>query len=70
MRPLLALLRKELAVLFGSPVAWLALAMVGVVTAVQFFELLRVYNHQLFAASTPTIWPPPGCKSPCPPPTS
>jgi ABC-2 type transport system permease protein len=50
-----ALLRKELAVLFGSPVAWLALAMVSVVTAVQFFELLRVYNHQLFAASTPTM---------------
>jgi ABC-2 type transport system permease protein len=53
--PLRALLRKELAVLFGSPVAYLALTMVAVVTAVQFFELLRVYNHQLFVASTPTM---------------
>jgi ABC-2 type transport system permease protein len=53
--PLRALVRKELAVLFGSPVAYLALTMVTVVTAVQFFELLRVYNHQLFVASTPTM---------------
>jgi ABC-2 type transport system permease protein len=43
-----ALVRKELAVLFGSPVAWLTLAAIGLVTALLFFDHLRVYNQILF----------------------
>ena len=48
MRGLLALMRKELAVLFGSPMAYLVLALVGLVTALLFFDHLRVYNQILF----------------------
>ncbi len=48
MRPLRALVRKELAVLFGSPVAYLTLTFVGLVTALQFFDHLRLYNQALF----------------------
>ncbi len=48
MRPLLALFRKELLVLFGSPVAYLTLTFVGLVTALLFFDHLRVYNQVLF----------------------
>jgi ABC-2 type transport system permease protein len=47
-RSLLALVRKELAVLFGSPMAYLVLALVGLVTALLFFDHLRVYNQILF----------------------
>ena len=43
-----ALVRKEVAVLFGSPVAYLVLTMVALLTAITFFEHLRLYNHQLF----------------------
>jgi len=43
-----ALLRKEIAVLFGSPIAYLVLTMVALLTAIVFFEHLRLYNHQLF----------------------
>jgi hypothetical protein len=46
--PLRALLRKELAVLFGSPLAYLTLAMVALVTALIFFDHLRIYNQVLF----------------------
>jgi len=47
-RPLRALFRKELQVLFGSPVAYLTLTFVGLVTALLFFDHLRVYNQVLF----------------------
>jgi ABC-2 type transport system permease protein len=50
-----ALVKKELAVLFGSPVAWLTLAMTGVVTALVFFERLRVYNQTVFVWATSTM---------------
>ncbi|HTF33380.1 MAG TPA: ABC transporter permease [Myxococcota bacterium] len=43
-----ALVRKELAVLFGSPMAYLVLAFVGLVTALLFFDHLRVYNQIVF----------------------
>ena len=42
MRPLLALVRKEFGTLFGAPTAYLALTMVALVTAVIFFERLRL----------------------------
>lgn len=48
MTALRALVRKELAVLFGSPVAWLTLAAIALVTALLFFDHLRVYNQILF----------------------
>ncbi|HBZ72022.1 MAG TPA: hypothetical protein DEP35_20750 [Deltaproteobacteria bacterium] len=48
MRAVCALVRKELAVLFGSPMAYLVLAFVGLVTALLFFDHLRVYNQILF----------------------
>jgi ABC-2 type transport system permease protein len=51
----LALLRKELAVLFGSPLAWLTLAAVGLVTALLFFDHLRIYNQILFLYATTTM---------------
>ena len=34
-----ALVRKEIAVLFGSPVAYLVLTMVALLTAITFFDL-------------------------------
>jgi len=43
-----ALVRKEIAVLFGSPVAYLVLTTVALLTSITFFEHLRLYNHQLF----------------------
>ena len=55
MIPLRALVRKELAVLFGSTVAWLTLAGVGLVTALVFFDHLRVYNQTLFVWATTTM---------------
>lgn len=48
MRPLIALCRKELAVLFGSPVAYVTLTAIALVTALLFFDHLRVYNQILF----------------------
>lgn len=45
---LFALLRKELLVLFGTPMAYLTLALVGLVTALLFFDHLRVFNQILF----------------------
>ena len=47
-RPLVALVRKELAVLFGSPVAYVTLTAIALVTALLFFDHLRVYNQILF----------------------
>jgi ABC-2 type transport system permease protein len=47
-----ALIRKEIAVLFGSPVAYLVLTTVAILTAITFFEHLRLYNHQLFLFSS------------------
>jgi ABC-2 type transport system permease protein len=53
--PLRALIRKEIAVLFGSPMAWLTLAGVALVTALLFFDHLRVYNQILFLYATSTM---------------
>jgi ABC-2 type transport system permease protein len=53
--PLRALLRKELAVLFGAPLAWLALAFVVLVTALIFFDHLRLYNQTLFLYASTTM---------------
>ena len=55
MTPLVALVRKELAVLFGSPMAWLTLASIGLVTALLFFDNLRIYNQILFLYATTTM---------------
>ncbi len=55
MTPLLALLRKEIATLFGSPLAYVALTGVAGVTALIFFDHLKIYNQILFAYSTLTI---------------
>ncbi len=52
MTKLAALVRKELLVLFGSPVAYLTLALIGTVTALLFFDHLRIYNQILFLYST------------------
>jgi len=54
-RPLRALLRKELAVLFGSPIAYVVLTMMTFVTAFVFFEHLRAYNQILFLYATTTM---------------
>jgi ABC-2 type transport system permease protein len=43
-----ALVRKECAVLFASPVAYVVLTTVTVLTSILFFEHLRLYNQQLF----------------------
>jgi ABC-2 type transport system permease protein len=48
MRPFLALCRKEFLSLFGAPTAYLTLTMVALVTAIVFFEHLRLYNQVLF----------------------
>ncbi len=55
MRRTLALVRKEIAVLFGSPLAYVALTLVVVVTALIFFDHLRVYNQILFLYATTTM---------------
>ena len=39
-----SLVRKEIAVLFGSPVAYLVLTMVALLTAITFFEHLRRFD--------------------------
>ena len=43
-----ALVRKECAVLFASPIAYGVLTTVAVLTSILFFEHLRLYNQQLF----------------------
>jgi ABC-2 type transport system permease protein len=43
-----SLVKKEIAVLFGSPIAYGVLTTVAILTAITFFEHLRLYNHQLF----------------------
>jgi ABC-2 type transport system permease protein len=48
MRPLRALFAKELVVLFGSPLAYVAITLVVLVTALIFFDHLRLYNQTLF----------------------
>ena len=53
--PLRALFRKELQVLFGSPVAYLTLTFVGLVTALLFFDQLRVYNQILFVYTSNSL---------------
>ena len=55
MRGLGALVRKELASLFGAPTAYLALTMVALVTALIFFDHLKLYNQILFVYATSTI---------------
>jgi ABC-2 type transport system permease protein len=52
---LLALVRKELAVLFSSPVAYLVLTGFAAVTALIFFEHLRLYNQILFLYASTTM---------------
>ncbi|CAG0998157.1 hypothetical protein MYXO_02828 [Myxococcaceae bacterium] len=54
-RPLRALLRKEVAVLFGSPVAYVALTAIALVTALLFFDHLRVYNQILFVYTSNVV---------------
>ncbi len=55
MTPLWALIRKELAVAFGSPMAWLTLTGVGLVTALLFFDHQRIYNQIQFLYATTTM---------------
>jgi ABC-2 type transport system permease protein len=43
-----ALIKKEIVVLFGSPIAYLVLTTVAILTSITFYEHLRLYNHQLF----------------------
>jgi len=50
-----ALVRKELATLFASPLAYLALTLVMLVTALIFFDHLRIYNQILFLYSSNTM---------------
>jgi ABC-2 type transport system permease protein len=54
-RVLRALVRKELAILFGSPVAYLVLTTVALLTALVFFEHLRLYNQILFVYASTTM---------------
>jgi ABC-2 type transport system permease protein len=49
------MVRKELASLFGSPTAYLALTMVALVTALIFFDHLKLYNQILFVYATTTM---------------
>jgi ABC-2 type transport system permease protein len=53
--PLRALVRKEIASLFGAPTAYLALTMVALVTALIFFDHLRLYNQILFVYASATM---------------
>jgi ABC-2 type transport system permease protein len=50
-----ALVRKEVAILFGSPMAWVALTLVVLVTALIFFDHLRLYNQILFLYASTTM---------------
>lgn len=51
----MALIRKECSVLFGSPIAYGVLFMVALVTAITFFEHLRLYNQVLFVFASNTM---------------
>ena len=51
----MALVRKDLASLFGAPTAYLALTMIALVTALIFFDHLRQYNLMLFLVTTNTM---------------
>jgi ABC-2 type transport system permease protein len=51
-RELVALVGKELAILFGSPMAYLTLTLVALVTSLLFFDYLRAYNQILFVYSS------------------
>jgi len=53
--PLLALIRKEFASLFGSSLAYVALTVAALVTALTFFDHLRLYNQVLFAYASTTM---------------
>jgi ABC-type transport system involved in multi-copper enzyme maturation permease subunit len=55
MRPLLALVRKEFASLFGAPTAYVTLTMVALVAAIIFFERLKLYNQILILYATSTM---------------
>ena len=55
MTALLALARKEFSTLFGSPTAYVTLTMVALVTALIFFDHLRLYNQILFVFASTTI---------------
>ena len=55
MTPLRALLRKEMTVLFASPIAYGVLTLVALLTALTFFEHLRLYNQVLFLYSSSTM---------------
>ena len=55
MTPLHALVRKEFASLFGSPRSYVALTMVALVTALIFFDHLRLYNQLLFLYTSTTL---------------
>jgi ABC-2 type transport system permease protein len=55
MTALLALMRKEAASLFGAPTAYLTLTMVAGVTALIFFDHLRLYNQILFVYASTTM---------------
>jgi ABC-2 type transport system permease protein len=55
MRALLALIRKEFVCLFGAPTAYLTLTMVALVTALIFFDHLRLYNQVLFVYASTTM---------------
>ena len=50
-----ALLRKELRLLFASPIAYLVMTSVALMTAIVFFEHLRLYNQILFLFATTTM---------------
>jgi ABC-2 type transport system permease protein len=50
-----ALMRKEFVVLFASPIAYLVLTLVALLTALTFFEHLRLYNQVLFLYSSSTM---------------
>ena len=55
MTELLALARKEFSSLFGAPTAYVTLTMVAAVTALIFFDHLRLYNQILFVFASTTI---------------
>ena len=55
MTPLLALIRKEIASLFGAPTAYLTLTLVALVTALIFFDHLKLYNQILFVYASTTM---------------
>ncbi|MBW2420602.1 MAG: ABC transporter permease [Deltaproteobacteria bacterium] len=50
-----ALMKKEMVVLFASPIAYGVLFMVSLVTAIVFFEHLRLYNQILFLFASSTM---------------